>query len=217
MNEVKGWRTTQGSVANQDLPLGKNNAPLIERLLEAGAVLHIQTTVPELFLNSQTWTKLWGVTRNPWNLAYAVGGSTGGGGAALAAGFTTLSTGSDIGGSIRIPSAYGGLYGFKPPFGRVPTLSIPYTPADFDPSKLPNPETNLNTLYMVLTYPWNMLSRYPVVNVPIGIAPNQVPIGMQVVGNTYDDLAAFRVASAYSKVGLHLYGENKFPDYRNKK
>src|SRR5262249_45557523 len=56
---------------------------------------------------------------NPWNLHYTVGGSSGGSAAALAAGFTTLATGSDMGGSIRIPAAFCGLYGFKPPFSRV--------------------------------------------------------------------------------------------------
>ena len=90
-------------------------------LLSEGAILHIQTTVPELYIHSQTWSRLWGVTRNPWNLHYAVGGSSGGSGAALAAGFTTLATGSDMGGSIRIPASLCGLYGFKAPFGRVPT------------------------------------------------------------------------------------------------
>ena len=60
------------------------------------------------------------MTRNPWNLKYAVGSSSGGSGAALAAGLTTLATGSDMGGSIRIPAAFNGLWGFKPPYGRVP-------------------------------------------------------------------------------------------------
>jgi Asp-tRNA(Asn)/Glu-tRNA(Gln) amidotransferase A subunit family amidase len=60
------------------------------------------------------------VTRNPWNLQYTVGGSSGGAGAALAAGITTLATGSDMGGSIRIPASLNGVYGFKPPHGRVP-------------------------------------------------------------------------------------------------
>ena len=83
--------------------------------------MSIQTTVPEFYLHFCTWTKLWGVTRNPWNLKYSVGASSGGSGAALAAGFCTIATGSDMGGSIRLPSAWNGLYGFNPPFGRVPT------------------------------------------------------------------------------------------------
>ena len=89
-------------------------------------MLHIQTTVPEFYLAGTTWTRLWGITRNPWNLQYTPGGSSGGSAAALAAGFTTLATGSDMGGSIRMPASQCGLYGFKPPFGRVPTSEVAY-------------------------------------------------------------------------------------------
>ena len=63
---------------------------------------------------------LWGVTRNPWNPEFGVGGSSGGSGASLAAGTSTLASGSDIGGSIRIPASFNGVVGFKPPYGRVP-------------------------------------------------------------------------------------------------
>ena len=62
------------------------------------------------------------MTRNPWNPKFSPGGSSGGSGAALAAGSTTLATGSDIGGSIRIPSSFCGVTGFKPPYGRVPEV-----------------------------------------------------------------------------------------------
>ena len=82
--------------------------------------------MPEFHIWITTATRLWGVTRNPWNLTYTPGGSSGGSGAALAAGFTTLALGSDMGGSIRIPASQCSLYGFKPPFGRVPTSEVPY-------------------------------------------------------------------------------------------
>ena len=83
------------------------------------------TSVPEL--TSETAAaclKLWGVTRNPWNTAFSPGGSSGGSAASLAAGSATLATGSDIGGSIRIPSSFCGVVGFKPPYGRVPETEI---------------------------------------------------------------------------------------------
>ena len=116
---LAGWPMTAGSAL-----LAKNrlteNTPVVDLLLAAGAICHLQTTVPEAYFIALTWSKLWGVTRNPWNLAATVGGSSGGSGAALAAGFTTLATGSDMGGSIRIPAAFNGIYGFKPPHGRVP-------------------------------------------------------------------------------------------------
>lgn len=395
-NEVKGWRVTMGSLVLKDTPLIEENSALIDMLVSEGAVMHIQTTVPELYLHTQTWSRLWGVTRNPWNLHYAVGGSSGGSGAALAAGFSTLATGSDMGGSIRIPASQCGVYGFKPPFGRVPTSEISYEtlgplartfddlvlmqnvitgphptvhaalrpklvyPRSYDNLKgvkialdyfdgwIPGgideavrrslndaaevlrgqgaivEEVNLgwtceqlfatyingllstgmgdmlveaqqydssqltsyvahfvkgmgnkgpaelaraddlatalhrqlqDTVYgkgcqalimptlitpnltaendpitdtvqvngkpytsmqLVLTPVWNLLSRYPVVDVPVGVAPNNVPMGMQVVGNTFDDLAAFRVACGYSRAGLGLYQGERFPDYRNK-
>ena len=116
---VKGWPMTAGSKVFRDRVMTTND-PVVVKLLNAGAVLHAQTTVPEMYFLGVTWSDLWGVTRNPWNLQYAVGGSSGGSGAALAAGLTTLATGSDMGGSIRIPSAFNGLWGFKPPYGRVP-------------------------------------------------------------------------------------------------
>lgn len=116
---VAGWRMTAGSVVLADNVL-EHNTPVVDLLEQAGAIFHCQTTVPEFYFIGQTWSKLWGVTRNPWNLDKTVGGSSGGSGAALAAGMTTLATGSDMGGSIRIPSAFNGVYGFKPPHGRVP-------------------------------------------------------------------------------------------------
>lgn len=100
------------------------NAPITQRLLEAGTVIHARTNVPEFFMAGFTRSKRYGISRNPWNLAYTTGGSSGGSAAALAAGTTTLASGSDIGGSIRVPSAYCGVVGLKPSYGRVPESSI---------------------------------------------------------------------------------------------
>ena len=118
----KGWIVTRGSVLLKD-NREDHADPIVTKLKRAGAVLPIQTTVPEFYMSGVTYSKLWGVSRCPWNTNYAVGGSSGGSGGALAAGLCTLATGSDMGGSIRLPCAYNGLYGFKPPFGRVVTLS----------------------------------------------------------------------------------------------
>jgi len=114
----KGWIVTQGSNLFKDARMDHAD-PIVTKLKDAGAVLPIQTTAPEFYLNGVTWTKLWGVSRCPWNLKYAVGGSSGGSGGSLAAGLCTLATGSDMGGSVRLPSAFNGLYGFKPPAGRI--------------------------------------------------------------------------------------------------
>src|SRR5215467_11831825 len=120
---IAGQRSTQGS-----LPLRHEvatvTAVVVQRIIDAGGIVHARTTTPEFCCAPVTWTKLWGVTRNPWNLAYSPGGSSGGSAAALAAGTAMLATGSDIGGSIRIPSAFCGVTGFKPPHGRVPEVPV---------------------------------------------------------------------------------------------
>jgi len=116
---VAGKRTTQGSLIFKDT-VDDHSDPMIERLQKAGAIIFARTTTPEFCLSGVTHSRIWGITRNPWNLAYTPGGSSGGSGAALAAGLTTLATGTDIGGSIRIPASASGIVGFKPPHGRNP-------------------------------------------------------------------------------------------------
>ncbi|MGW6461803.1 amidase, partial [Streptomyces sp. NPDC055078] len=96
--------------------------PIVERITAAGGIVHARTTTPEFCAAGFTHTELWGVTRTPWNPEFSSGGSSGGSGAALAAGTAALATGSDIGGSIRIPASFNGIVGFKPPYGRVPGL-----------------------------------------------------------------------------------------------
>lgn len=392
---VKGWVTTMGSLLLEDAPADREDSPVIERLRQAGAVFHIQTTVPEFYVWMTTATRLWGVTRDPWNLAYSPGGSSGGSGAALAAGFASLALGSDMGGSIRIPASQCGLYGFKPPFGRVPTSEVPYesegpmartfddlnlltqamvgphprvhsslrprlefpstyeavqgwkiaydpvpgltplepavreamegavarlkalgvtvepvdlgfsaagletflaglfstsmgamlteaakmpdrlTPytrsviarvhADLGPDALVaaealldryhgavqekvftrgfralimptlgtplipadhglHPDTDSVTidgrkimgLSFAATWPWNLLGRYPVVSASVGIGPEGMPMGMQIVADTFDDVSAFQLASSYARAAPPLFAGSAFPDFRNR-
>ena len=123
---VAGWRMRYGSLAVDEV--AEHTAPVPERVFAAGAVVHARTTTPEFSCAGYTHSKLWGVTRNPWNPDVAVGGSSGGSGASLASGTSTLATGSDIGGSIRIPASINGVVGFKAPHGRVPT----YPPFNLD-------------------------------------------------------------------------------------
>ena len=123
---AKGMIVTQGSLIYKDSPPSDHTDEMTQKLLNAGAIILMQTTVPEFYLSFATNTKAWGVTRNPWNPKYTVGGSSGGSGAALASGYVTLATGSDMAGSIRIPAALNGLYGYKPPFGEVYT-DIPFS------------------------------------------------------------------------------------------
>ncbi|MBR7513431.1 amidase, partial [Mycobacterium tuberculosis] len=79
-----------------------------------------RTTSPEFSCATVTHSPMWGITRNPFNLAASPGGSSGGAGAALAAGMATLGTASDIAGSTRIPAGFTGTVGYKAPYGRVP-------------------------------------------------------------------------------------------------
>ncbi|MEU1229582.1 amidase [Streptomyces sp. NPDC005828] len=119
---IAGRRATDGSLAFKD-EIADETHPVVERVLAAGGIVHARTTTPEFSCAAVTQSRLWGVTRNPWNPAFSPGGSSGGAGAALAAGETTLATGSDIGGSIRIPASCTGTVGFKPPYGRVPAMA----------------------------------------------------------------------------------------------
>ena len=120
---IAGQRNTLGSLTLKDA-VADHTAVFVQRILDAGGIVHARTTTPEFSCAPVTWTRLWGVTRNPWNLEFAPGGSSGGSGASLAAGSTTLATGSDIGGSIRMPASMCGVVGFKPPYGRVPEVEI---------------------------------------------------------------------------------------------
>ncbi|MEZ5773505.1 MAG: amidase [Hyphomicrobiaceae bacterium] len=127
VQRVAGKRTTQGSLALAD-HIDDHSDPMVERLTRAGAIVHIRTTTPEFCLSGVCNSRAFGITRNPFNTDYGPGGSSGGSGAALAAGMTTIATGTDIGGSIRIPASACGVVGFKPPHGRNPDGP----PANFD-------------------------------------------------------------------------------------
>ncbi|WP_050931827.1 amidase [Aestuariivita boseongensis] len=116
---IAGQPTSAGSLLSDTTPQPATS-PINERVLATGAIVHARSATPEFSCAAVTWSKRWGVTRNPWNLDMTPGGSSGGAGAALAVGSTTLSTGSDIGGSIRIPASCCGVVGYKPPRGRNP-------------------------------------------------------------------------------------------------
>lgn len=120
----KGWKVTYGSKLHMNDAPKDHADPMVSKLKEVGAIPVIQTTVPELYFNWVTSTDAWGTSRNPWNPDFAVGGSSGGSGAAVAAGYATIATGSDMGGSIRIPSSFNGLYGLKPAAFTVPNSSL---------------------------------------------------------------------------------------------
>ena len=96
------------------------NALAVDRLLGAGAIIFGKTNVPVLLADSQSYNPVYGTTNNPWDPSLTPGGSSGGAAAALAAGLTGLELGSDIGGSIRNPAHYCGVWGHKPTWGIAP-------------------------------------------------------------------------------------------------
>ena len=137
--DVRGLPTTAGlpkragAVASQD-------APVVARLRDAGAVILGKTNVPPYTASWQTDNRLFGRSNNPWDLDRTPGGSTGGGAAAVAAGLSALELGSDIGGSIRGPAAFCGIYGHRPSETAVPRSG------QFPGSLLPNAASALNAV-----------------------------------------------------------------------
>jgi aspartyl-tRNA(Asn)/glutamyl-tRNA(Gln) amidotransferase subunit A len=117
---ARGWPTLRGSKAIRRDQAWPDDAPTVARLREAGAVLIGKTTTPEFGWKGVTDSPLTGITRNPWDLGRTPGGSSGGAAVAAALGLGALHLGTDGGGSIRIPSAFTGIFGLKASFGRVP-------------------------------------------------------------------------------------------------
>jgi amidase len=116
---TEGIRSTGGAKELADY-VPTEDAPAVARLKAAGAIVFGKTNLPKWSGDVQTYNELFGVTSNPWNLDRITGGSSGGAAAAVAAGFTSFEVGTDIGGSVRIPSHCCGVYGLKPTWGVIP-------------------------------------------------------------------------------------------------
>ncbi len=116
---TRGVRTTSGSFAYQFFVPDEDDV-VVERLKAAGAIVIGKTNVSEFGYSATGHNPVFETTRNPWNPALTPGGSSAGAGAAVAAGVGPIAIGSDGGGSVRIPAAHCGLYGFKPSMGRIP-------------------------------------------------------------------------------------------------
>jgi amidase len=114
-----GMRTTAGSATMAD-HVPDHDAVAVARLRAAGAIVIGKTNLPEFAGDAQTFNTLFGTTNNPWDLTRTPGGSSGGSAAAVAAGLSPLEVGSDIGGSLRIPAHFCGVYTLKPTYGIVP-------------------------------------------------------------------------------------------------
>ena len=117
--DLKGRPTTMG-YPSMTGNVAKEDALAVQRLKAAGAIVFGKSNVPLNNGDIQTYNAVYGVTNNPWDVTRGAGGSSGGGAAAMAAGLAGLEYGSDIGGSIRVPAAYCGVYGHKSTWGIVP-------------------------------------------------------------------------------------------------
>ena len=116
---IVGLPTSWGMPESKDY-MPKEDAAVVSRVKRAGAVILGKTNVPQSLSDWQTFNDVYGTTNNPWDLRRTPGGSSGGSAAALAAGFGALSIGSDLGGSLRAPAHYCGVYAHKPTLGLVP-------------------------------------------------------------------------------------------------
>jgi Asp-tRNA(Asn)/Glu-tRNA(Gln) amidotransferase A subunit family amidase len=118
---VQGLRCTVGSQLLADYRPEEDDLT-VARLRRAGAIILGKTNLPEFGHKAVTDNLIFGTTNNPWNKEYTAGGSSGGSGAAVAAGMAHLALGTDIGGSIRVPASCCGIVGIKPSFGRIPRV-----------------------------------------------------------------------------------------------
>lgn len=124
---VKDTAATRGIASTQGSPLLKDNIPkadslVVGRMREAGALFIGKSNVPEFALGSHSYNPLFGVTRNAFDPRKSAGGSTGGGAVALALEMIPLADGSDFGGSLRNPAGWNNIFGFRPSWGRVPSI-----------------------------------------------------------------------------------------------
>ncbi|OMP84979.1 Acetamidase [Diplodia seriata] len=117
---VKGVHHTLGYISFLDRPPAENNSPIVQILLDLGAVLYVKTNVPQTFMTADSENNVFGRTLNPRRLTLTAGGSSGGEGALIAMRGSLLGVATDVAGSIRIPALCNGVYGFKPTANRLP-------------------------------------------------------------------------------------------------
>ncbi len=199
--ETAGLRTTGGfpPLAHH---VPERDAPVAARMHEAGCVLIGKTNVPPLSADYRADNPIFGRTNNPWNLGCSPGGSTGGGGAAVAAGLSFLEIGSDIAGSIRIPAHFCGIYGLKPSEFRVPgTGHIP------EPPGMPRAVRHMNCLGPLARSVEDLELALRVIAGPDGIEIDVPPVPLE--PSMSRPLAGARIAVMEDFGGLPLTRETR--------
>ena len=132
---VEGVLSTYGSASLRDHVADKD-AESVARLRDAGAIVFGRTNLPEFAADGQAYNEVHGTTVNPWDPNRTTGGSSGGSAAAVASGMTALDLGSDMGGSIRLPASWCGVFGLKPTWGIVPTSGAVPLPGEGEDADL---------------------------------------------------------------------------------
>jgi aspartyl-tRNA(Asn)/glutamyl-tRNA(Gln) amidotransferase subunit A len=183
----QGEPTGKGSLTSSDAP-ATESAPMVERLVQAGAIVIGKTTTPEFGWKGTGSSPRTGVTRNPWNPAKNPGGSSAGSGATVAAGAVPVAIGTDAGGSIRIPASFCGVVGFKPTLGAIPvwpgtvnetlshagplTRSVADARAVFELTRGPDARDPQSAFPAPLADPPGRRLRVGVLREPFGVAPD---------------------------------------------
>jgi amidase len=183
----------QGSPNTWGLPPLKNvtsarTAVAVERLESAGAIVIGKTNVPVMLGDWQSYNPIFGTTNNPWDVTRTPGGSTGGGAAALAAGFGCLTLGSDLSGSIRIPAHFCGVYGHKP------TLEL-VSAAGFQPGPWDGSGADVATLYERALAEMSRAGAKMERGWPQGVDPQAQPAGMQIMAPMWEDGTSIEFAA----------------------
>ena len=219
---IAGLPTTWGVVAMRN-NIASSNALSVQRLIDAGAIVLGKTNVPEMLADFQSYNEIYGTTNNPWDLGRTPGGSSGGSAAALAAGFSALEMGSDIGGSIRNPAHFCGVFGHKPTWNLVPahghSLADVRVPTDIAAvGPLARSAGDLELAMRLIAAP-DELDR---AGVSYRLAPLSKPVGALRIAVWHTDplcpssadVAARveAVASALAKAGAHV-DANARPDF----
>ncbi|HEY6395804.1 MAG TPA: amidase, partial [Candidatus Binataceae bacterium] len=166
---TKGVRSTDGmKILENYLPA--EDAPAVERLRAAGAIVICKTNLPEMAMDYDCDNPLFGPTRNPWNLGRVPGGSSGGEAVTLACGMAPLGLGSDYGGSIRVPAHFCGVAGLKPSWGTIPGSGhLPPSPAP------PPPIAHMATIGPMARYVDDLTLEYNIIKGPHPSNPYTVP------------------------------------------
>lgn len=183
--DVAGLATTSSHPPLKD-NIARSDASLVARLRAAGAVILGKTNVPELCADFQTDSPIFGTTRNAWDARRTAGGSTGGGAVAVAARMSPLELGSDIGGSVRNPAHYNGIFSLKPTEWRVPSRGhVPDLPGKTRTTRymgvfgpLARSVQDLETALRVIAGPDGYEAEAP--PVPLGPVPRLTPADLRI-------------------------------------